>query len=145
MCFASFVSLWFYFLLYWIFSLLLRECRYMSASTLAPLCCLPVVWLIRNGLIMAPCGQNSKFSVSLRYSKGKPSLKALYGPIVFSSSTSVSSFIPLLPRKFRNPSNVVSCVILPRYIHAHLFSALISLSLDVPIMTCCRCLLRFRP
>ena len=36
---------------------------------------------------MAPCGQNSGFSVSLRYSKRKPKLKALYGPIVLSSST----------------------------------------------------------
>jgi len=117
LCVLPLVSLWFFFLLFWIFSLLLRECRYMSASTLAPLCCLPVVWLIRNGLIMASCGQNSGVSVSLRYSKGKHSLKALYGPIAF-SSTSVSSFIPLLSRKFRTPSNVVSCVILPRYIHA---------------------------
>ena len=40
-------SLWFYILLFWIFSQL-QECHNMSASTLAPLCCLPVLWFIRN-------------------------------------------------------------------------------------------------
>jgi hypothetical protein len=48
---------------------------------------------------MAPCGQNSRFCISRSCSKGKPSLKALYGPIVFRSSTTTSSFIPFLFRK----------------------------------------------
>ena len=90
-------------------------------------------------------GQNPGFSVSLRYSKRKSNLKALYGPPVLSSSTMTSPFIPFLIRKLRTPSIVVSWVIFPRYIHAFFFSALISLYLDVTIMTCCRCLLGFGP
>jgi len=93
---------------------------------------------------MAPCGQNSGVSVSLRYSKRKPNLKALFDPILLSSSTMTAPFIPFLIRKLQTPI-VVSWVILLRYIHAFLFSALISISLDVRIMTCCHRLLWFHP
>jgi len=49
--------------------------------------------------------------------KRKPNLKALYGPIVLSSSTMTSPFIPFLISKIRTPI-AVSLIILLRYIHA---------------------------